>query len=407
MVQDRGRKDREPPSPPSSHSSGSLPPSRRSDKSKKPYKSGRSNNPSRSGRSDRQGERDRDDNMPPNREPPSKDSAPNIPVESNGMADLAKALLNLTQVMSKPNDPKPVQFRMNYNMTMKHVVFSKDQRMTPAIALKCFGWAKDVDIQAHKAACRSPTTKDEWAMFLKLHLAHFHDSLHEQMCTLVQQHLFTSTDTFWMAVWKILFPACSSRDVIAKAFSTYMVWDEPLGLERWQAISTNLITYQAFMAGKTGSSQDRYVAEHMYQHMLRVVDNCLDMPAALLSRDILSFTDPIEVAMDAGDRISTSMYQKAFAGFSTFLQRRLSKHTYHVTFGRSKATNASPSKPMKDAVVFMMQAHKSPSISSPTSSSPKEPSTPVTSNAPSVSYQQVVVGRWFWPSRQESQSLTN
>ena len=360
----------EPPSPPSSHSSDSQPPSKGSDKP------------------DKQGGRDRSNQPPSNRGPPSPISIPQIPVDSTGMADFARAILNLTQAIAKPSDPKPIPFRMNYNMTIKHVVFAKDQRMTPAIALKCFGWARDVDIQAHKAACRTPTTKAEWAMFFKLHLAHFQDSLHEQMCSLVHQQLFTSTDAFWMAVWKILFPACSSRDIISKAFSTYMVWDEHLGLERWQAISTNLLTYQAFMAGKTGPSQDRYVAEHMYQHMLRVVDNCLDMPTALLSRDVLTFTDPVEVAMAAGDRVSTTMYQQAFAGFSAFLQRRLSKHTYQVTFGRNKASNGIPSKPVKDAAMFMLHG---PTSTSSTSPIPTPRVQPTTDTHTPLSFQQVVV----------------
>ena len=52
-----------------------------------------------------------------------------------------------------------------------------------------------------------------------------------------------------------------------------MIWDEPLGFERWKAISHDLLAYLASICGKRDEDKSLYVAEGLYHHMLRVVGN--------------------------------------------------------------------------------------------------------------------------------------
>jgi hypothetical protein len=124
-----------------------------------------------------------------------------------------------------------------------------------------------------------------------------------------------------------------------------MIWDEPLGLERWKSLSQDLISYLSSVCGKRGDSHSLFVAESLYQHMLRVIDNCSESAAAQLNRDVTPYTSPIDVAMDLEEAIDTDMYMKSFNGFMTYLQRWLTKHSYVLTFGKAKASSTPTPRP--------------------------------------------------------------
>jgi hypothetical protein len=174
------------------------------------------------------------------------------------MSGLAEAILAMTTTMRDSMVTKTqvhtsnTKFKMTYGLILKSVTITKDLRVTPTSVVQYFQHARDIDIQAYKACNILPSSKDEWSMFLKFHLAHLQGTLHEELYQRVHNNSFSSTQEFWLAVWKLVFPSCSSREVVTRAIASYMIWDEPLGLERWKSLSQDLISYLSSICGKRG-----------------------------------------------------------------------------------------------------------------------------------------------------------
>jgi len=315
------------------------------------------------------------------------------------LQQLTEAVLNMSRNHQSGSHQRDLgvdrtdKFKVVYNMTLRGTSISKGQRVTSAYVIKILGIAKDIDIQAIKASSRLPTTPTEWAMFFKFHLAHFQGALHEEMTTLVHANTYTDIQAFWDAVFQLVFPPYIAREAFAKALTSYMIWDEPMGIDRWRTITHTLVTHMAYMGGKRNVDLDLYVAEHMYQQLQRVVDSCPETNSLQLGRDFAPYNQAIEMAMNQGLVITTLLYTQAFEGFYGFIKRWLDRHTYVLIFGKEQAgttpTTNTKSTPSTQNQIRNIQAYQCTIHSKP---DPVETGSVQTESAPSSapSYTQVV-----------------
>jgi len=208
-----------------------------------------------------------------------------------------------------------------------------------------FNAARDIDTAALKASNRQPITQDEWNSFFKFHLAHMTGALHEDLVVLVHQGKFQDSKTFWNAVYHRLFPAYLAREALNKALASYMVWDEPLGIERWEAITKGMLEYQGSMSGKVGEGQAFYMAESFNQQIHRIIDNSTESCSAMLCREFAPFMSKIEEAMEDSSSLTEELYNSANKGFMKHLIKWLNKYTYVLTFGYPQSAIKKPSNP--------------------------------------------------------------
>jgi hypothetical protein len=177
---------------------------------------------------------------------------------------------------------------MNNYFQLKQVRISKGERITTPFILKTLSNVKTIDSAASKASNRKPQTANEWQTYLKFHLAHLEDSLHEEMSAYCQENDFQNSTDFWTQVYKKVFPSDIALDAFDKALTFYMIWSEPLGFERWQAITTILLTHKAHMKGKLPTEVPMYIAEGIAQQLQRVVRACPEQQSATLFKDYTS-----------------------------------------------------------------------------------------------------------------------
>jgi hypothetical protein len=215
-------------------------------------------------------------------------------------------------------------------------------------------------------------------------------ALHEEMSNMVFSSAFSDEKSFWYAVYQKLFPAYTAMESINLALSSYMIWNEAMGIERWAAVTQSMIEHVAVLSGKSGMAHEQYVAEHMYRQMHRVIHNSKEACSAVLHREFLSHTVDIEMAVEDNLPVTTEMYRKAYKSFFKFLTKWLNIHTYVLTFGYAQAVHkkqaqSQPSSPS------LMQAHSStPVMSRNQSPIIRQIYTASQSRASSPSYSQVV-----------------
>jgi len=176
---------------------------------------------------------------------PDKKSADNMTNMVTALMQMAQAMTDGNATKSKthqgPSHPLVEKFKVFFHLNLKKVVISKGERVTPQYVVSIFNAARDINTAALKASNRQPLTQDEWNTFFKFHLTHMTGALHEDMVVLVHQGKFQDSQTFWTAVYHKLFPAYLAREALNKALASYMVWDEPLGIERWEAITKSIL----------------------------------------------------------------------------------------------------------------------------------------------------------------------
>jgi len=288
-----------------------------------------------------------------------------------------KAGTNQAHQSTKPPSDK---FKIFFHLTLKKVSLSKGERVTPAYVVGVFNAARDIDTAALKASNRQPCTQDEWNSFFKFHLAHMTGALHEDLVILVHQGKFQDSKTFWNAVYQKLFPAYLAREALNKALSSYMVWDEPLGIERWEAITKGMLEYQGVMSGKVGTGHTFHMAEAFNQQIHRIIDNSTEACSAMLCREFAPFMSKIEEAMEDGSSLTEELYQSANKGFMKHLIKWLNKYTYVLTFGHTQAAPKKVVNPPAPGQPSINHINTPATESNPTT--PREPAPP--------SYQQVV-----------------
>jgi hypothetical protein len=136
----------------------------------------------------------------------------------------------IAQQGSKESSPPVEKFKMNNYFQLKHMRISKGERITTPFILKTLSTVKSIESAASKASNRKPQTTNEWDTYLKFHLSHLEDSLHEEMSSYCQEHEFYDSSSFWTQVYKKVFPAEVALDAFDKALTTYMIWTEPWAL---------------------------------------------------------------------------------------------------------------------------------------------------------------------------------
>jgi hypothetical protein len=219
--------------------------------------------------------------------------------------DAMFAICNTIKDTSATHTPHTERFKVKYSLQLKNVKLSKGERVTAAFVIKTLTAAKDIDIAANKAITRKPQTDSEWQSFFKFHLAHMTDILHEEMSIIVENHTFTDTHLFWTQVFKKIFPNEMAMDAFDKALTSYMVWNEPLGIERWEGITRNLLAHKAVMSGKTVNDIHMYMAEGMAHQLQRLVMACPESYSAPLFEKYTSVYAEILEHKDDGTPVSS------------------------------------------------------------------------------------------------------
>jgi hypothetical protein len=229
--------------------------------------------------------------------------------------DAVFAICNTMQDNNANKTSRPDKFKINYNLQLKHVKLSKGERITAAFVIKTLTAAKEIDLAVNKASTRKPQTTSEWQSFFKFHLAHMTDILHEEMSTIVLNHDFTDSHTFWTQVFKKIFPNEIAMDAFDKALSSYMVWNEPLGIERWEAITKNLLAHKAVMSGKAASEIHMYMAEGLANQLQRLVMACPELYSAPLFEKYTNVYAEVLEHRDDGTPVPYAMYDLANVRF--------------------------------------------------------------------------------------------
>jgi hypothetical protein len=257
--------------------------------------------------------------------------------------ELAKAISSQVQDKAQPVE----KFKMNNYFQLKQVRISKGERITTPFILKTLSNVKTIDSAASKASNRKPQTANEWQTYLKFHLAHLEDSLHEEMSAYCQENDFQNSNDFWTQVYKKVFPSDIALDAFDKALTSYMIWSEPLGFERWQAITNIMLTHKAHMKGKLPTEVPIYIAEGISQQLQRVVRACPEQQSATLFKDYTSTYSDILNARELCHPVTKEMYTTSNQMFIRQLKRLLDSYTSESIFGHStskehKAPEATP-----------------------------------------------------------------
>ncbi len=225
-----------------------------------------------------------------------------------------------------------------FHLALKRVSLFKGERVTPTYVISIFNAARDIDTAALKATNRRPDTQNEWNSFFQFHLTHMTGALHEEMVVLVHQGKFNNSPSFWTAVYQRIFPAYLAREALGKALNSYMIWDESLGVERWESITKSILEYQGSMSGKTGENQACYMAESFNQQLHRVIDNSTESCSAALRKEFAHFNRAMEEAQEEGQLLTEELYTKVNKGFMKYLVQWLNMYTYTLTFGHAQTT---------------------------------------------------------------------
>jgi hypothetical protein len=263
--------------------------------------------------------------------------------QSNAMAQQSDAIMAICNTMNNLNSNKTSRsekFKVNYSLQLKHVKLSKGERITAAFVIKTLTAAKEIDIAANKATSRKPQTDNEWQSFFKFHMAHMTDILHEEMSTIVQRFTFTDSHTFWTHVFKRIFPNEIAMDAFDKALSSYMIWNEPLGIERWEAITKTLLNHKAVMSGKVASEIPMYIAEKLAQQLQRLVMACPEVNSATLFREYVNVYAEIREYRDEDRQVTSVMYDNANVRFMRLLKVQLNAYQGTTIFGHASTKDS-------------------------------------------------------------------
>jgi hypothetical protein len=168
------------------------------------------------------------------------------------------------------------------------------------------------------------------------------DILHEEMSIIVGQHTFTNTQLFWTQVFKRIFPTEMAMDAFDKALSSYWIWNEPLGIERWEVITKNILAHKAVIAGKVTSEITMYKSEGLAQQLQRLVMACPESYSAKLFGDYVNVYENIREYKDEDQPVSSAMYDKANAKFLKVLKVKLNTYQSTTVFGYAVSKDSKP-----------------------------------------------------------------
>jgi hypothetical protein len=203
----------------------------------------------------------------------------------------------------------------------------------------------------------------EWQTYLKFHLCHLEDSLHEEMSQLLQDYEWNHSNQFWTHVFKKLFPCEIALDAFDKALSTYYIWSEPLGLDRWQNITCTLLTHKAHMQGKHPSEFPHILAEGIAQQLQRVVLACPEQQAAVLYSKYTQTYHNVIQARASYRPITTEMYHTANTTFIEHIKTLLDTFSAQGIFGTPAQRDSKPTEPVTTPRLQHMAQAQSPSYS--------------------------------------------
>jgi len=298
--------------------------------------------------------------------------------EDSGIANLAKAVLALVQQKSQPPQaPREYveKFKVIYGMALKTVSITKGKQFTSALVIKTLGQAKDIDVQASKAASRIPITPSEWTTYLKFHLNHLQGALLERLSVKVHKNLFTSTQEFWNEVYLEIFPSYMAQEIFGQALASYMIWNEAAGIDRWRDITHDMVSYMAYVSGKRGAVMEAYIAETRHAQIQRVIAGSGDREALQLGLALAPYLSVINKALMAGEVIPTATYEQVFEDTFAFLCNWVERHTYVMVFGHPQAgAIVTPKIPDTPKPPRSSVNHISGDAPPPASESPKSPS---------------------------------
>jgi hypothetical protein len=285
------------------------------------------------------------------------DHGHSLPSETN------QALLSVAHALNQhfaAKDNPMEKFKMNYSFQLKAVKLSKGERITSSFIIRTLTSAKDIDIAATKAYNRKPQSETEWQTFFKFHLAHMTDVLHEEMSSIVQTQSFTSPHSFWTQVFKKIFPTEIALDAFDKALLSYMIWNEPLGLERWEHITNTLLLHKAHMQGRVKCDIPMCLAEGMAQQLQRIVMACPDSHSSPLFEKYTTVYAEVLDAREHEHPITKEVY--IYANISFLRHLRLKLNTYHCSsvFGHSLAKDTKIPDPIPAQLNHMPVAPAAP-----------------------------------------------
>jgi len=228
------------------------------------------------------------------------------------------------------------KFKMFMNERVKGLSFQAGEKLTSAVVMKWVTSARLLDSAAMKAANRPPVSVSEWQQFFHFYLLHFNDGLYQELQSKVHEQHIGSVTEFWVTVFNVVFPKDLVPDTFDTVLQTYMIWHEPSGVDRWEAVTRMLVRYKEACTGKTGVMLDHAIAEKMYVQMLRVIHHSIERNSQDLLRQFSTYQSAIHVAQFQGNIPSTQLYEQAVSGFLLWLKDWLRLYSYKGTFGHEQ-----------------------------------------------------------------------
>jgi hypothetical protein len=225
------------------------------------------------------------------------------------------------------------RFKMDSAEKITTAPLRKGERLTSDLVLKWVAAARILDSAARKARSREPETPAEWRVYFKFYIDHMEDGLSDVMTDKITQGSFTSISSFWNAVFNELFPRALVSDAFEDALKSYCIWSEPLGLERWEKVTTLLVQYKEMVAGAEGEALQLAIAEKMYNQLIRTLHQCQERQSQELLKQLAFYQEPILMAEEMGHKPPAEAYWQVFRKFMTWLTSWLKQFSYECTFG--------------------------------------------------------------------------
>ena len=288
---------------------------------------------------------------------------------------------------TQASDSGKARFKMDSSEKVQGVHLRRGARLTSDLVIQWVDVARALDSAAGKAKNREPDTPAEWKAFFKFYLNHMEDGLHDVLMCKVNESGFTSTAEFWCAVFHELFPKDLVRDAFDDALRHYLIWNEPLGIERWEKITRLLIQYLCMSAGMTGERLFWSIEERMLQQLVRVIHQSEEKQSQYLLGQFLNFQQPVLMAEAQGRQPTTVEYQLVIRTFMSWLTNWLKLYSYEGAFGHDKAVPVGDNRVPDLSIRYMPKPPASSSMPATAQSSSSASAT--TSSNAAASYAQL------------------
>jgi len=207
---------------------------------------------------------------------------------------------------------------------------------------------------------------------------HFEGGLGNEIAYLLDHQDITATTSFWLLVFRKVFPPGMSHHAFDQALQQYHMWSEQVDLDRWDEVTRLIVSYQEMCTGKTGFELEAAVHQRMYRQLITVINACPTKQCQELMNKLETMQEPIMQAQDSMMIVNPQLYALVYFKFFAWLKLWVARFTYQGVFGYPQG-----GAPKKSNVRFM---HPEPAsyYPAPSAAPPLTPSAPIRTPTPAA-----------------------